>query len=351
MRTLAWEGDHLVLVDQTRLPHETAFVNCRTWREVGDAIRAMKVRGAPAIGAAAAFGLVLAAGEIGAAERQAFLARLEAAAAELRGARPTAVNLGWALDRLLRRAREHAGDPSALRTALLAEAEAIAAEDVEANRAIGRHGAQMIGPGERILTYCNTGALATVDYGTAFGILRTAHEEGKGIQVLACETRPFLQGARLTSWELLQHGIPAALITDNAAGYLMSRGMVDRVIVGADRIAANGDVANKIGTYTLAILARHHEIPFVVAAPLSSVDFALPDGSGIPIEERAAVEVTHVGGRRVAPGGMPVLNPAFDITPAHLVTAIVTETGVAAPPFLQSLEAQRAVHAARRGGR
>jgi len=224
-----------------------------------------------------------------------------------------------------------------LAAALLAEAHRIAEEDIRTNRAIGANGAALIRPGERILTYCNTGSLATVDYGTALGIIRTAHEQGKRIQVLVSETRPVLQGARLTAWEVLRDGIPATLIADNAAGWLMRRGLVDRVIVGADRVAANGDTANKIGTYGLAVLARAHEIPFLVAAPLSTVDFRTPDGSAIPIEERRPEEITHVAGVPVAPEGIAAANPAFDITPHHLITAIVTEAGVATPPYVRSL--------------
>lgn len=256
----------------------------------------------------------------------------------LLGTRPTAVNLRWALERMLAvPARLPHASGAALADALLAEAHAIAEEDGRTNRAIGMHGAALIRSPERILTYCNTGSLATVDFGTALGIIRTAHAQGKRIHVYVSETRPVLQGARLTAWEVLQEGIPATLITDNAAGWLMHRGLIDRVIVGADRVAANGDTANKIGTYGLAVLARAHEVPFIVAAPLSTVDFRTPDGSAIPIEERQAEEITHVAGVPVAPAGITVVNPAFDITPHHLITAIVTEAGVATPPFSRSL--------------
>ncbi len=338
--TLRWDRTRLFVLDQTALPHVEREVECRTAADVAEAIRAMKVRGAPAIGAAAAYGLALEAAAIGETGVPEFLRRLDEAAALLEGARPTAVNLRWALRRMLRAAHGAEGATvGELREILAAEAEAIAAEDARTNRAIGRHGSALIRPGERILTYCNTGSLATVDYGTAFGIVRAAHEEGKGVSLIACETRPYLQGARLTAWEALRAGIPLTLITDNAAGALMARGLVDRVLVGADRIARNGDVANKIGTYALAVLARAHGIPFVVAAPLSTVDLDTPDGSAIPIEERPADEVTHLAGVRVAPEGVRVANPAFDVTPHRLVSAIVTEAGVAAPPYTASLPA------------
>jgi len=336
---LAWDKGTLKLLDQTALPHQMRVVICTTAADVAEAIRTMKVRGAPAIGAAAAYGLALAARAAPGTERAPQAARLNEAAQILLRARPTAVNLRWAIERMLAvPARIPEAPADALAAALLAEAHAIAEEDARTNRRIGAHGAAMIRPGERILTYCNTGSLATVDYGTALGIIRTAHEQGTPIQVYVSETRPVLQGARLTAWETLHYGIPATLIADNAAGWLMRRGLIDRVIVGADRVAANGDVANKIGTYTLAVLARAHEIPFVVAAPLSTVDFRTPDGSSIPIEERSPEEITHVAGVPIAPAGMPALNPAFDITPHHLITAIVTEAGVAAPPYSRTLQ-------------
>jgi len=335
-KSLRWERDTLYLLDQTALPHQERLVACTTAADVVRAIKSLRVRGAPAIGAAAAYGLVLGAREIAASGRELFLDRLRDIARQLAASRPTAVNLTWALSRMLRVA-ERAGSVEEVRAALLAEAEAIAAEDVRANRAIGEFGAAMLRPGEGILTYCNTGALATVDYGTAFGIIRTAHERGLRPRLFACETRPVLQGARLTAWEAVQLGIEVTLITDNAAGALMRRGLVHRVIVGADRIAANGDVANKIGTYTLAVLARAHEIPFIVAAPLSTVDAEAADGDAIPIEERPPEEVTHLAGTRLAPEGVAAMNPAFDITPHHLVTAIVTDAGVATPPYTGTL--------------
>ena len=337
-RALVWDRGTLKLLDQSVLPHQTRVVACATADEVADAIRTMKVRGAPAIGAAAAYGLVLAAQTAAAADPPMLRAHLDTAARMLLGTRPTAVNLRWAVERMLavagRVAWRSGGD---LVEALLAEAQRICEQDVRTNRAIGANGAALIRPGERILTYCNTGSLATVDYGTALGIIRAAHEQGKRIQVFVSETRPLLQGARLTAWEVLRYGIPATLIADNAAAWLMRQGLIDRVVVGADRVAANGDTANKIGTYGLAVLARAHEIPFLVAAPLSTVDFRTPDGSAIPIEERPPEEVTHIAGVPVAPEGIAAANPAFDITPHHLITAIVTEAGVATPPYTRSL--------------
>ena len=336
--TLRWENGRLVLLDQTALPGQERYIECRSHEDVAEAIRTMKVRGAPAIGAAGAYGLALAALGRPARDPEMLTRHLREAADVLLGTRPTAVNLRWALERMLTVLdRRQSTSVEDLRDRLLDEAHAIAREDVETNRAIGERGAALIAPGERILTYCNTGSLATVDYGTALGIIRAAHERGLRPFVYVSETRPFLQGARLTTWEVLRYGIAGTLIADNAAAHLMSRGLVDRVIVGADRIAANGDVANKIGTYGLAVLARAHEIPFVVAAPLSTVDFRTPDGSAIPIEERRPEEVTHLAGVRVAPEGMPALNPAFDITPHHLVSAIVTDAGIAYPPYSRSL--------------
>jgi methylthioribose-1-phosphate isomerase len=298
---IRWKGDSLELLDQRLLPDQLVYIKCRSAAEVAAAIRDMAVRGAPAIGCAAAFGVVLGKGS---AESFSILA----------GSRPTAVNLFWALERMKQA------------TNLEAEAKAIFAEDLAANHAMGKHGAALIPQGARILTYCNTGALATSGHGTALGVIRSAKE--KGISVIACETRPYLQGARLTAWECMQEGISCTLIADNMAGHLMSRGEIDVAIVGADRIAANGDVANKIGTYTVAVLAKRHGIPFYVAAPLSTFDPSIPDGSHIPIEERAAEELTGYRGSRWAPEGVKVRNPGFDVTPAELVTAIITENGV-----------------------
>jgi len=309
---IRWKGDRLELLDQRLLPEKIEYLTCRSAEEVAQAIRDMVVRGAPAIGCAAAFGVVLSKGS-----RESFdvLAR----------SRPTAVNLFWALERL-KKAKD-----------LETEARAIFEEDLAANRAIGRLGAELIREGSRVMTHCNTGALATAGYGTALGVIRAS--KSKNISVIANETRPYLQGARLTAWELVQEGIPCTLITDSMAGHLMSKGEVDVVIVGADRIAANGDVANKIGTYPLAVLAKRHGIPFYVAAPCSSFDPAIPDGSRIPIEERPADEVTGYRGARWAPQGVAVRNPAFDVTPADLVTGIICEKGIASPPYRESIAA------------
>ena len=316
---LRWDGDTLFLLDQRLLPREEVWVACRSAGEVADAIRTMVVRGAPAIGVSAAFGMALAAtrGEAP-----------DAAADALKRARPTAVNLAWAVDRMLR----HRGDA-------VAEAETIWREDVEANRQIGRYGAALLGESATVLTHCNAGALATGGYGTALGVIRAAVESGRRIAVFADETRPYLQGARLTAWELRQDGIDVTLITDNMSGHFFQRGEFDAVIVGADRIAANGDTANKIGTYTVAVLANAHGVPFYVAAPISTIDPGCPDGSQIPIEERSAEEVTEIFGHRVAPEGVPVRHPAFDVTPARLINAIITERGVLRPPYDASIAA------------
>lgn len=329
---LWWEDGALCLLDQTGLPHDVRTIRCTSWEEVAEAIRALRVRGAPAIGIAAAYALVLAAQAHAQRPSGDPLDALRRAAAALRATRPTAVNLAWALDRMLAIAETWEG-PVGLPQRLLAAADALARADVETNRRIGEHGAELMPTGARVMTYCNTGMLATAGYGTAFGVLRRAHEGGRGIHVIACETRPVLQGARLTAWELLRAGIPATLITDNAAGALMRGSGVDMVIVGADRIAANGDVANKVGTYTLAVLAHRHGIPFYVAAPLSTVDLATPSGAEIPIEERPPGEIVTLGGVRVAPDAIAVRNPAFDITPHDLVTAIITDAGVVRPPY------------------
>ena len=308
---LRWKGDRLELLEQRLLPEQSVYVTCRTAAEVARAIRDMVVRGAPPIGCAAAFGVVL-----GSSSKESFEI--------LAASRPTAVNLFWALDRMKR-----AKDPEA-------EAVAIFEEDLAANRAMGEHGAKLIPQGARIMTHCNAGALATAGYGTALGVIRSSKD--KGISVIANETRPYLQGARLTAWECVQEGIPCTLITDNMAGHLISRGEVDVIIVGADRIAANGDTANKIGTYTLAVLARRHGVPFYVAAPLSTFDAKIPDGSHIPIEERHADEVTGYRDMRWAPAGVKVRNPAFDVTPAELITGIICEKGVVLAPDRERLQ-------------
>jgi methylthioribose-1-phosphate isomerase len=307
---LRWRGDRLELLDQRLLPDQTVYVTCRSAAEVAQAIRDMVVRGAPAIGCAAAFGIVL---SKGAAQSYEILAR----------SRPTAVNLFWALERM-KKAKD-----------LKAEAEAIFAEDLAANRAMGKIGAELLPERARVMTHCNAGALATAGYGTALGVIRSA--KSKNVSVIACETRPYLQGARLTAYECVQEGIPCTLVTDSMAGHLMSRGEVDVVVVGADRIAANGDVANKIGTYSIAVLARRHGIPFYVAAPLSTFDPKIPDGSHIPIEERPAAEVTGYRETRWAPQGVAVRNPAFDVTPAELITGIICEKGVVLAPDQERL--------------
>lgn len=342
MRTLEFDpsGPWLVLVDQTRLPRETALVRCRNADDVAHAIRSMQVRGAPAIGVAAAYGLVLAALAQTTDDPAAFSTGLEVAARALGSTRPTAVNLQWALDRVLTAARATlaaTANVEAAKTSIRALADEMADEDVAVNRRIGAHGLDLVPDGANILTHCNAGALATVDYGTALGVVRAAHEAGRRIHVFVDETRPFLQGARLTAWELQQAGVPMTLITDSMAGHFMSRGKVDLVVVGADRIAANGDVANKIGTYSVAVLARENAVPFYVAAPTSTIDLSLPSGAEIPIEERSPLEVTEVAGVPVAPEGVHAANPAFDVTPARLVTAIITERGVLRPPYAGSL--------------
>ena len=389
-RSLVWERPYLRLLDQRLLPGRCEIITCRTPEEVADAIRSMVVRGAPAIGAAAAYGIAMAAyqlaeasgsagpattptarldaartradagtapltgelrdasarasgvapgaGSAGSAGSDVFWSGLEAVFALMRSTRPTAVNLFWAIERMRRRADAlRPQGPRAVAVGLEAEAEAIAREDVETNRRIGRAGAELVPHGAGVLTHCNTGSLATVDYGTALGVIRAAHEAGKEIHVYAGETRPFLQGARLTAWELQQDGIPVTLITDGAAGALMAQGRVNLVIVGADRVTANGDVVNKIGTYSLAVLARAHGIPFYVAAPLSTVDPATPSGAEVAIEQRDPREVTHILGTPIAPEGVAVLNPAFDVTPAQFVTALITDKGVVRPPYPEAL--------------
>ena len=336
---LAWCDGQLRLLDQTRLPHEEVWLALTDHRQVAEAIRSMRVRGAPAIGVAAAYGLALAAANSAASDRDGLLAELRTAARELGATRPTAVNLSWALGRVLK-AVEAAPDADAVRHVVLAEAQRIEQEDVEANRRLGWLGAELVPDGATILTHCNAGGLATAGYGTALGVVRAAVEQGKRLRVVVTETRPQLQGARLTAWELARDGIEYTLIVDSAAGALMRRGAIDLVLVGADRIAANGDTANKIGTYPLALLARDNGLPFYVAAPTSSIDLSLPTGDDIPIEERAPEEVTTLGGQRIAPEGVEVANPAFDVTPHRLITAIVTERGVAQAPYQLSLRTQ-----------
>ncbi|MBE0467741.1 MAG: S-methyl-5-thioribose-1-phosphate isomerase [Candidatus Desulforudis sp.] len=336
VETLFWKNDRLFVLDQTRLPVEMVYVTCESYRDAAEVIRTMKVRGAPAIGAVAAFGLVLGALETG-GDRETFLSGLELIAGELLGTRPTAVNLRWALERILSKAADTPGDAADLRRVLLAEAVAILREDVEANRRIGAYGNELVPDPARILTHCNAGALATAGYGTALGVVRAAREAGKRVKVFADETRPFMQGARLTTWELMCEGVEVVLLADSVAGYLMAQKDVDLVVVGADRVAANGDVANKIGTYGLAVLARAHGIPFYVAAPLSTIDPRTASGREIPIEERDPGELTHFCGRPIAPEGVSVWNPAFDVTPNALITALITDAGVLKPPFEESL--------------
>src|SRR5262250_2118513 len=336
VRTVEWRNGSVVMIDQRLLPGREVYRVYRDHREVARAIKDMVIRGAPAIGVAAAMGIALGMRNLRGADRARDfdrLCRLFAAT------RPTAVNLFWAIDRMRRVfARNQHRSLDTLRTLLEREALAIHDEDVAANRRMGEHGAQLIENGSTILTHCNAGALATAGYGTALGVIRAAVEAGKRVHVLACETRPFLQGARLTAWELNKDGIPVTLITDNMAGHFMKRGDIDCVVVGADRIAANGDVANKIGTYSVAVLAKENDIPFYVSAPISTLDLNLASGDLIPIEERSAREVTHVKDVRLAPEGIKIANPAFDVTPNRYVAAIITERGVASPPYQESLK-------------
>ncbi|HMG58923.1 MAG TPA: S-methyl-5-thioribose-1-phosphate isomerase [Burkholderiales bacterium] len=340
VETLRWRGARLELIDQRALPARLEYVSCTNAAEVAEAIRSMVVRGAPAIGCAAAFGVALEAKRQERCTRAEFDAAMEIAFRSLAASRPTAVNLFWALDRM--RAALGAGtrdDPRSTAERLADAALAIFNADLETNRAIGRAGAALVPDGARVLTHCNTGSLATAGHGTALGVIRSARDQGKRISVIASETRPYLQGARLTAWEMIREKIPVTLITDNAAGHLMRLGKIDLVLVGADRIAANGDVANKIGTYTLAVLAERHRIPFYVAAPLSSIDTSAADGSAIPIEERSASEVTGYAGMRWAPEGVSVANPAFDITPAELVSGLFTEKGAVTRPDARKIRA------------
>jgi len=334
---MRWEGPGLRLLEQTRLPVEEIWIDCETPEQVADAIRRLAVRGAPAIGVAAAYGLVLGLRTVRDPARLG--ERFEEVSALLGGTRPTAVNLRWALERGRGVFAANAGrGPEAVTAALLAWARELHAADIRANRRIGEHGATLFAAGSRVLTHCNTGALATAGYGTALGVIQSAWNAGKVGQVWVDETRPLLQGARLTAWELKKLGIPFRLVTDNSAGALMSQGLVDRIVVGADRIAANGDTANKIGTYGVAVLAREHDIPFYVAAPLSTIDLRTPDGAHIPIEERNAREVTHVGSSQVAPAGAKIWNPAFDVTPHRFIAGIITEKGIFRAPYAESLK-------------
>jgi methylthioribose-1-phosphate isomerase len=336
VETIVWTDAGVVMIDQRRLPREESYVTCRDYGEVADAIRSMVIRGAPAIGVAAAMGVAL--GVLQADGRN-LDAEFQTICDALAKTRPTAVNLFWAIDRMKLVYASMRGRPiEEIRARLVAEARQIRLEDIAINQAIGRNGAALVPDGKTVLTHCNAGALATAGYGTALGVIRAAAGAGKKIDVFADETRPFLQGARLTAWELQHDGIPTTIITDNMAGHFLKSGRIGCVIVGADRIAANGDVANKVGTYGVAVLAKENGVPFYVAAPISTLDLTLASGDLIPIEQRSADEVTHVFGVPVAPEGVPVENPAFDVTPARYVSAIITERGVARSPYEESLQ-------------
>ena len=348
IETLKWTDSGVLFIDQTKLPTEEVWVTCPTYQEVAAAIRNMIVRGAPAIGVAAAMGIALGARSLRVASIAEFRAAFDQICRVMGETRPTAVNLFWAIRRMQHRfeavsAEQAVGGQASglsiplIQQALIDEALAIYAEDIATNRAMGANGAPLMPQAGGVLTHCNAGALATAGYGTALGVIRAAVEAGKSIHVFADETRPFLQGSRLTAWELMKDHIPVTLISDNMAGAMMAQGKIQAVIVGADRIAANGDTANKIGTYSVAILAKEHGIPMYIAAPFSTIDLETPDGSGIPIEQRAASEVTHIAGKQIAPTGVLVENPAFDVTPARYIRAIITERGVATAPFTDSL--------------
>ncbi len=335
VETIQWTADGVVMIDQTKLPREIVYVTCKTYEEVADAIVTMVIRGAPAIGVAAAMGVAIGVLKADPANLDAEFERI---CTMLARTRPTAVNLFWAIDRMKALYATLRGrQVEEIRAALVREAEEIKVEDIAINRAMGSHGAPLIPDGRTVLTHCNAGALATAGFGTALGVIRAAIDSGKKIDVFADETRPFLQGARLTAWELQQDGIPTTLITDNMAGYFMRQGRIGCVVVGADRIAANGDVANKVGTYSVAVLAKENGVPFYVAAPVSTLDLTLDTGDRIPIEQRNSREVTEVFGVPVAPEGIAVQNPAFDVTPSRYVTAIITERGVARAPYEESL--------------
>jgi methylthioribose-1-phosphate isomerase len=337
--SICWDDNKVRLLDQRRLPQEELYLETIDYRDVIEAIRTLAIRGAPAIGVAAAMGAALGALALKTEDPREFQIQFTYICREIAAARPTAVNLFWALDRMQVVAQEHAAAPVAdLKARLVAEAQAMLKEDDTTNRHLAQHGQVVIHDGNRVLTHCNTGALATGAYGTALGVMRAAWEAGKRFSVWVDETRPLLQGARLTTWELGKLGIPYTLIPDGAAATLMHQSRVDLVIVGADRIAGNGDTANKIGTYSLAVLARHHGVPFYVAAPLSTFDFALADGGQIPVEERAPEEVTRLYGQEVAPSGAPALNQAFDVTPNELISGLITEAGIAKPPYASSLK-------------
>ncbi len=339
IKTLEWTAAGVRFIDQTKLPTEEVYVTCRTYQEVATAIRDMVVRGAPAIGVAAAMGIALGMTQSSAKDTPALRGEFDQIAKIIGETRPTAVNLFWAIRRM-REKFDTLSDrsPEQIKAALVDEAQQMYLEDIAANQAMGRHGATLMPNSGGVLTHCNAGALATCGYGTALGVFRAAIASGKKIHVFADETRPFLQGARLTAWELMKDGIPTTVIADNMAGAMMRQGKIKAVVVGADRIAANGDVANKIGTYTVAVLAKEHGIPFYVAAPWSTVDLSTPTGDQIPIEQREHKEITHHGGKQMAPDGVLVENPAFDVTPNQYVTAIITERGIARTPYAESLK-------------
>lgn len=338
IKTLEWTEEGVRFIDQTKLPTEETYVTCKTYEEVANAIRTMIVRGAPAIGVAAAMGVALGVRDSQAKDLTELKCDLGRISDILAATRPTAVNLFWAIRRMRDKFDQVSAQPlTQIKQTMIAEAQRMLLEDIAGNEAMGRHGAMLLPASGGILTHCNAGALATCGYGTALGVIRAAIDSGKKLEVFADETRPFLQGARLTAWELMKDQIPTTLIADNMAGAMMRQGKIDAVIVGADRIAANGDVANKIGTYTVAVLAKEHGIPFYVAAPFSTIDLDTTDGSQIPIEQRSSREVTHLAGKQIAPDGVRVENPAFDVTPHKYVAAIITERGVAREPYSESL--------------
>jgi len=336
--TVFWQDGKVILIDQTKLPHKEEYLQLTDYQELAKAIKTMKVRGAPAIGVTAALGLALAAYHSQAKSVPELLKEVETAAKVLGATRPTAVNLFWALEHMLEVVSSFQGSVAELKNLIVKEAVSLQEEDISRNKKLGFYGATLIADGDSILTHCNAGALACAGYGTALGVITAAHESGKKVHVFVDETRPLLQGARLTAWELTRIGIPMTLITDNMAGYFMSLGKIDKVVVGADRIAANGDTANKIGTYAVAVLAKAHNIPFYVAAPTSTIDKKIKSGQDIPIEERQPQEVVEVFGQAVAPANVKVANPAFDVTPANLITAIITEAGILKPPFTESIK-------------
>lgn len=338
IKTVEWTDAGVRFIDQTRLPTEETYVTCKTYQEVADAIRNMIVRGAPAIGVAAAMGVALGVRESKAENHEDLQCEFGRICDVLAATRPTAVNLFWGIRRMKDRFAEVGNQPiPEIKRILVAEGQQMLDEDIAANQAMGQYGAVLLPSSGSVLTHCNAGALATCGYGTALGVIRAAVESGKKLHVFADETRPFLQGSRLTAWELMKDGIPTTVISDNMAGAMMRQGKIGAVVVGADRIAANGDVANKIGTYTVAVLAKEHGIPFYVAAPFSTIDMDMPDGSQIPIEERSAREVTHMAGKQITPDGVRIENPAFDVTPHQYVTAIITERGVLRAPYSESL--------------